>query len=96
MDFLDFIPKYIFEWFGMVAGFFACLTIALQLIKEARESRASSLSLLYVCGWFFIFMFWLLYGIRFRTWAIVLSNFIAVILQFALSIIVIKKRKEYE
>ena len=38
MNFLDFIPEYIFEIIGAFAGFAACFVITLQIIKEYKSS----------------------------------------------------------
>lgn len=93
MDILDFIPASVFEAFGALVGLFACAVIAAQLVAEWKDKKPSSLSKLYVGGWFLIFLFWLLYGIRFRALAICLANSIAAMLQFALLMVVLRKRK---
>ena len=36
MNFLDFIPEYIFESIGFVAGITACFVIAIQIIKGVK------------------------------------------------------------
>lgn len=93
MDFLHFIPASLFETIGIFAGLTACFVVAIQVWKEYKSNLPSSLSLSYVIGWVFIYAFWGLYGIRFETVALWLTNGIAVILQIALCIIVIKKTK---
>lgn len=93
MNFLRFIPASLFETIGVFAGLGACFIVALQVWKEYKSKIPSSLSLGYVIGWVFIYAFWGLYGIRFETVALWLTNGIALILQIALSVIVIKKRK---
>ncbi|MBI9017084.1 MAG: hypothetical protein JEZ07_07485 [Phycisphaerae bacterium] len=91
MDFLDFIPTDIFEFIGIIAGLVASVVISFQVNKEWRDKNPSSLSLIFIVGWLLIFLFWLLYGIRFRAIALWLPNCFAVVLQSLLLIAVIKK-----
>ena len=94
MNFLDFIPGYIFESIGFIAGITACFVIALQVIKEYKSKQPSSLSHGYVIGWGLIFIFWGLYGIRFDAIALWTTNSIASILQAILFIVIVKKQKQ--
>ncbi|SDL33790.1 hypothetical protein [Kriegella aquimaris] len=93
MDFLFQIPKSIFETFGVIFGFCGCLVIAIQVYKEYKSNMPSSLSMGFLVGWIFIYFFWGLYGLRFGTLALWLSNGIAVIIQTTLLVIVMRKRK---
>ncbi|HPG08488.1 MAG TPA: hypothetical protein P5275_08440 [Saprospiraceae bacterium] len=93
MDLLDRIPVTYFETVGTFVGLFACSMIALQVVREWRLKTPSSLSLGYLVGWILIFFFWWLYGIRFNTFAILVSNAIATTLQTILLIVVLRKRK---
>lgn len=92
MDFLNSIPASIFEFVGIIAGLTACLVILIQLIKEYKSNVPSSLSNIFLIGWLFIYAFWGLYGVRFDTMALWLTNAIAVSLQIALCVIVFKKK----
>ena len=92
MDFLDFIPLNIFQIVGTFAGLAACGVISIQVIAEWRDKKPSSLALPYVIGWLLVFIFWFLYGIRFRAIALWLPNSIAMGLQMSLLIAVLKKR----
>jgi len=92
MDFLDFIPTQVFEVIGVGAGLTGCAVITIQLLKEIRLKQPSSMALGFVLGWLFIYLFWVLYGIRFKTLALWLTNGIAVLLQLAVVIVVLKKR----
>lgn len=94
MSFLDFIPEYVFEIIGAFAGFAACFVITLQIIKEYKSEKPSSLSFGYTVGWGIIFLFWGLYGVRFNAIALWLTNGIAVILQAVLYIITHRKNKK--
>ena len=92
MNFLDFIPEYIFEILGSIAGLAGCGVIAVQITKEMKSKEPSSLSITYVIGWGLIFLFWGLYGIRFNTFALWATNILAVFLQFFLYLVI--KRKQ--
>lgn len=93
MNFLDFVPEYVFEIIGFVAGFSASFVIAIQIKKEYVSAQPSSLSHGYLIGWGLIFFFWGLYGIRFDAIALWLTNGIAVILQTILFVIIFKKKE---
>ena len=92
MDYLNSIPASIFEFVGIVAGLTACFVILIQLIKEYKSNAPSSLSNTFLIGWLFIYAFWGLYGVRFDTLALWLTNAIAVNLQIALCVIVFRKK----
>ena len=96
MDFLDFVPANIFEALGTMAGLTSCAVIAVQLIKEWHDKKPSSLAMIYTVGWLLVFVFWTLYGIRFRALAIWLTNAIAFALQLGLLIIVLNKKSAKE
>ncbi len=93
MNFLQSIPAPVFEIIGIFAGLTACFVVALQVWKEYKSKLPSSLSMGFVFGWVFIYGFWGLYGLRFETMALWLTNGIALTLQIGLSIVVVKKRK---
>ena len=92
MDFLDSIPGAVFEFVGIIAGLTACFVILIQLIKEYKSNAPSSLSNTFLIGWLFIYVFWGLYGVRFDTMALWLTNAIAVSLQIALCAVVFRKK----
>ncbi|MFT4566824.1 MAG: hypothetical protein ACI9FN_001785 [Saprospiraceae bacterium] len=92
MDFLDFIPKSIFETMGVVAGLGVSFIVLSQIIKEYRSQQASTLTFGFLFGWLFIYTFWCFYGIRMGTIAIWMSNALAIILQIILCIVVLRKR----
>ncbi len=93
MNFLEVVPESIFESIGIFAGLSACVVVGIQVLKEYKSKMPSSLSLSFVYGWIFIYAFWALYGIRFEAVALWLTNAIALVLQIALCVVVIKKRK---
>ena len=93
MDFLDFIPKTLFEAIGIVAGIGVSFIILSQIIKEYRSEQESTLPLGFLFGWLFIYSFWCLYGIRMGTLAIWLTNGLAIFLQMTLCIVVLKKKR---
>ena len=94
MDFLDSIPTSYFETAGLIVGLGANVVISLQVYKEFKSDLKSSLSLGYVIGWWLIFVFWFLYGLRFDAIAITISNGLATIIQTALIFVVVKKSRK--
>ena len=95
MIFLDNIPSTVFDLVGSIVGLTTCTVVLIQLIKEIGAKKASTLSPANVIGWFFIFSFWFVYGIRFDMIALWLTNSIALILQLGLIVTVLTKRKKY-
>jgi uncharacterized protein with PQ loop repeat len=93
MNFLQAVPEPVFETIGVCAGLGACFVIAIQVWKEYKSALPSSLSMGFVFGWVIIYGFWALYGLRFETLAIWLTNGIAMMLQIVLCTIVMRKRK---
>ena len=91
MFFLSKIPDRFFEAAGLFVGFSASGCIAVQVVSELRNQAASTLSPGYVAGFLLIFLFWALYGFRFKRTALWLTNVIAVILQAILLAIVLLK-----
>ena len=94
LEFIDSIPKPVFEVMGTVAGLVACFFIAVQLVKEFKMDSPSSLSLSYIVGWCGVFVFWTFYGIRFRASAIFITNSMAAVLQGLLLYVVLRKAKK--
>ncbi|WP_062058769.1 hypothetical protein [Aquimarina longa] len=92
MDFLQSIPKSVFEILGLLFGLFVCVITAIQIFKEYKSNNQSSLSLGYVIGWVFVYLFWAVYGIRVEAIALSITNSIALVLQIGLCIIVFKKK----
>jgi uncharacterized protein with PQ loop repeat len=95
MGFLENIPANVFETAGLIVGIGANIVISIQVFKEYKSSEASSLSLGYVIGWWLIFLFWLLYGLRFDALAITISNGLATLIQTILILVVVKKKKRF-
>lgn len=94
MDFLENIPTSYFETAGLIVGIGANVVISLQVYKEFKSKQKSSLSLGYVIGWWLIFIFWFLYGIRFDALAIIISNSLATVIQTILIFVVVKKTRK--
>ena len=78
------IPDSVFETMGTVVGFAASLLIALQIHAELGRQGPSTLSISYVGGFMLIFLFWTVYGLRFKRIAIWLTNGTATVLQATL------------
>jgi uncharacterized protein with PQ loop repeat len=93
MEFLDRIPTSAFETAGLIFGLGANFVIALQVYKEWKSKQVSSLSKGYVLGWWLIFAFWFVYGLRFDAIAITISNGLATLIQTVLIFIVFKKTR---
>ncbi len=94
MDFLENIPTSYFETAGLIVGIGANVVISLQVYKEFKSKQKSSLSLGYVIGWWLIFIFWFLYGIRLDALAIIISNSLATVIQTILIFVVVKKTRK--
>lgn len=92
VDYLKSIPASLFELIGVIAGLTGCLVVLIQLIKEYKSNDPSSLSTIFLMGWLFIYAFWGLYGVRFETIALWLTNAIAFVLQIILCAVVFKKK----
>lgn len=95
LQLLDQVPQHIFEVLGVCAGGSACLVLLVQTISEIRAPRRSSLSLVFLFGWFLIFLLWFLYGVRFRTVALWSTNAVGMVLQTMLIAVVLCKRRKY-
>jgi len=67
---LDRIPDHAWEVAGLLSGLGASFWIVLQIRAELSARGPSTLSLAFVVGNLFNIVFWLLYGIRFRRWAV--------------------------
>ncbi len=85
------IPDKYFEIAGTVFGLLASLTIAAQVYAECRTDEPSTMSFLYVFGYLVIFLFWTLYGFRFKRVALWLTNGIAVLMQAILLVVILLK-----
>ncbi len=88
---LNRIPETFFEAAGTVCGLTACASIAAQVHAEYISDAPSTLSPVYTTGFLVIFLFWALYGLRFRRPALWVTNGIACIMQtLLLSVIYFK------
>jgi hypothetical protein len=80
-----------FEIAGSVVGFSASVFIGLQIHAELISDKPSSLSPLFILGFFLNYVFWVLYGFRFRRIAVWLVNVVAAAFQAILLAIVLMK-----
>ena len=85
------ISENAFEATGICVGFVGPALIALQLHAEWINKAPSSLSPGYLAGFLMIYLFWFLYGLRFRRYAVWIGNLIGVILQICLLLVVLLK-----
>jgi uncharacterized protein with PQ loop repeat len=88
---LSAIPEKTFETVGVCFGFSGSVLIAVQIHAEWANSAPSSLSPVFLAGFLVNYFFWLLYGIRFRRFAVWFVNIFAVLLQLALLCVVLLK-----
>jgi uncharacterized protein with PQ loop repeat len=93
MNYLDTISPALFEILGLFAGLSGCLVLLIQIIKEYRSVEKSSLSMVFIFGFMFIYFFWAFYGLRFHTIALLLTNSVAFMLQSTLLIVVVRKNR---
>lgn len=82
------IPDTYYEAMGTVVGLLASVAIGTQVLAEYSTDTPSTMSPFYAIGFLSIFLFWTLYGIRFRRLAIWLTNGIAVFMQTLLLVII--------
>ena len=85
------IPECYFESAGVCVGFVGPVLIVLQIHAEVISKAPSSLSPGYLAGFLMVYLFWFLYGLRFRRLALWLGNLIGVVLQaLLLGLVLIK------
>ena len=85
------IPDRWFEISGICVGFIGWASIASQIVKELNTPGPSSLAVLNIVGFLIIFSFWLVYGLRFRRFAVWFPNVVAILLQATLLVILLGK-----
>ncbi|MFA7174599.1 MAG: hypothetical protein WC340_14535 [Kiritimatiellia bacterium] len=78
------IPDKVFEATGVAFGIVALLLIVVQIHAEWVNPDPSTLSPVFVAGFMVNYLFWCLYGVRFRRFAMWFVNGIAMILQLCL------------
>ena len=76
---------------GVLVGVLACGTIGYQVIHEWRTTAPSSVSIWFVAGFLFVYVFWFLYGVRFGRRGIWLPNAVAAVLQVLFAVAVLAK-----
>ncbi|RKZ99020.1 MAG: hypothetical protein DRQ43_00635, partial [Gammaproteobacteria bacterium] len=88
---LEKIPDKYYEVMGIIVGLFASVSIGTQVFAEYSIDTPSTMSPFYAIGFLCIFMFWTIYGIRFRRVALWLTNGMAVFMQTLLLVIICLK-----
>jgi hypothetical protein len=88
---LNRIPEKYFEIAGTVFGLLASVTIATQVYAEYTTDMPSTVSVIYVLGFLVIFLFWTIYGLRFKRPALWITNGIAVLMQAVLLLVILLK-----
>jgi hypothetical protein len=79
------------ENLGVLFGLVAVATIGHQVLHEWRTPGPSSVSIWFVGGFLAIYLFWFLYGLRFRRRGIWLPNAMAVVLYALFAAVVLWK-----
>ena len=88
---LDAISERAWERLGMAFGAVACVTIGHQVVHEWRMPGPSSVSVGFPAGFFVIYFFWFLYGVRFRRLGIWLPNALASAMQIVFAVVILWK-----
>ncbi len=88
---LERIPAPVFEAAGLAMVAIGLLAITAQLRHEWTVPGPSGVSLLHAGGFFATFLFWVVYGLRFRRPAVWAGNSAAALLQGTLLVTVIAK-----
>lgn len=88
---LEAMSERVWENLGVTFGAVACATIGHQVVHEWRAPGPSSVSLWFVAGFFVIYLFWFLYGVRFARLGIWLPNALAAAMQLAFAAVIIAK-----
>jgi hypothetical protein len=88
---LDGISDAAWDRCGIGFGAVGAATIAWQVWYEWRQPGPSTVSMWFVGGFFSVYLFWFLYGLRFRRPGIYLSNGAAVLLQLLFAGVVLMK-----
>lgn len=76
---------------GVLVGVVACGTIGYQVFHEWRTTAPSSVSIWFVVGFLFVYLFWFLYGVRFGRRGIWLPNAVAGFLQVLFAAAILAK-----
>jgi hypothetical protein len=83
------ISERLFEVAGVCIGFIGPVLISLQIRAEWQSQTPSSLSPAYLGGFLLVYFFWFLYGVRFNRVAVWFGNFLGVVLQTILLVLVL-------
>ncbi|KZN29072.1 hypothetical protein [Pseudoalteromonas luteoviolacea] len=74
---------------GILFGAIAGIALLGQLFNEMERQGDSTLSMTFLFGYVVVFSFWLLYGVRFKRPAIIVTNLACLILQSWIVIVVL-------
>lgn len=89
---LPWLPDKAWEVAGLLSGLSAAFYIVLQILSELGAKGPSTLSFSFVAGNLLNIVFWLLYGIRFRRWAIWAVNVACLLAQATLLAVILARR----
>ena len=82
------LPERSFEIMGTIVGIVASLSVATQVHAELTTRDPTTLSASYTLGFLFVFVFWTMYGLRFKRAALWITNGLAAIMQAILLIVI--------
>lgn len=88
---LEKVPDKYYEIMGVIIGLFASVSIGTQVFAEYSIDTPSTMSPFYTIGFLCIFVFWTIYGVRFRRVALWLTNGMAAFVQALLLVIILLK-----
>ena len=91
MDWLSRIPDSAWENLGIAFGALGCTSIVLQIVHEWRTPGPSTVSVWFLVGFLLVYVFWFLYGLRFKRRGIWLPNGVAAVLQLVFAVVVMSK-----
>ncbi|MBQ4876293.1 hypothetical protein J8M21_03600 [Pseudoalteromonas luteoviolacea] len=74
---------------GVLFGGIGAFALLGQLLNELNRQGDSTLSMSFLLGYVVVFMFWLLYGLRFKRPAIICTNAVCLVLQSMISMVVL-------
>ncbi|AOT06808.1 hypothetical protein [Pseudoalteromonas luteoviolacea] len=74
---------------GVLFGGIGAFALLGQLLSELNRDGESTLSMSFLFGYVVVFLFWLLYGLRFKRPAIIWTNAICLGLQSIIALVVL-------
>lgn len=79
---------------GVIAGVCTSLSLLPQLIKIIREKKANDISLFYLGVLFIGLILWIVYGVRRQDLPVIITNGVAIVINFLIIIVGIKYKQQ--